>query len=204
MAVAVSLRVTQAVPARQAIPENAGGALLQRDRDGGSPSLLAETAGVSAPALYRCFPIRGEQMGSALAHLNEAPELRRVIDANGFAGTGPAAAQLPASHTQLVRNLRCSTEGREPHGAVWTTQALELIVMVASMATTTLHPDAAPSAAGVIASLSGSIAWTTVHDEAHLEDAAAQRAVVCARNVPLQAVEQGTSPSLHDLTKEPK
>ena len=43
MAVAVSLRVTQAVPARQAIPENAGGALLQRDRDGGSPSLLAET-----------------------------------------------------------------------------------------------------------------------------------------------------------------
>jgi AcrR family transcriptional regulator len=176
--VPVSLRVRQAELARQAILEAAGDVLLHGDPDAVSLAVLAETAGVSARTLYRYFPTRGELMGAALAHLNETLELRPEIDTDDFASTVLAAAQRMASYPQLVHNLRHTTAGREARAAYRTTRAQELIGVVASMAPSTLDPDAVRGAAGVIAFLSGSTAWTAVHDEADLEVPAAQRAVV--------------------------
>lgn len=203
MTAGVPLRVRQAELARQAILEAAGEVLLHGDPDAVSLAQLAETAGVSARTLYRYFPARGDLMAAALGYLNETLELRPDVDRDDFAGTVLAAAQRMASYPQLVHNLRYTTAGREARAAYRTSRAEELIGVVASMAPTTVGPAAVRGAAGVIAYLSGSTAWTTVRDEADLETDAAQRAVVWAIDTLLQALQQGKAPSLPTPTKEP-
>lgn len=175
-----TLRDRQAALARTAIFEALLGHLEQGDADDVSMEELAREAGVSRRTLYRYFPNRTDLLTAAGEWIrDEELQLPVEIGPEGIVASFRAAAAQLQQRPQLARALLRTQTGRALRGG-YRDARVRAIRAAIRREVPGLPRGEVERAAGVLSYVCSSSAWITIQDEAGLDAAAAQSAVVWA------------------------
>lgn len=189
-----TLRQRQLDVARTAILDVLRQHLETGDADGLSMEDLAGEAGVSRRTLYRYFPNRDELLAAAAVWIrDDVLQLPVDIGDAGITASFRSAAARLNENPRLARALLRTETGRALR-AGYRRERAQAIRTALRREVPGLSPRAFDRAAAVLGYLCSSNAWITIQDEANIDAASAQAAVVWAIDALLAQLRASAQP----------